>query len=92
MNHRRTFLKQLAAIAGAPGLAGLMKLDEALAAEMERLPTGGVGSFATVRDRYLLSPDVIYFNHGSIGTIPKSVMEARAAYLDLCETNPWLYM
>jgi len=92
MNHRRAFLKQLALIAGAPGLASLMKIDEALAAEIERLPTGGSDPLATVRDRYLLSPDVIYFNHGSIGTIPRVVVEARAAYLELCETNPWLYM
>jgi len=73
-------------------MASLMKIDEALAAEMERLPTRGPSPLATVRDRYLLSPDVIYFNHGSIGTIPRVVNEARAAYLELCETNPWLYM
>jgi selenocysteine lyase/cysteine desulfurase len=45
-----------------------------------------------LRDRYLLDPGVTYFNHGSIGTIPRVVQDARSAYLDLCETNPWLYM
>lgn len=41
---------------------------------------------------YLLSKDVTYFNHGSIGTIPKIVQKAHVEYLELCETNPWLYM
>ncbi len=94
MTHRRAFLKQLALIAGAPGLGKLMGLDRAFAEELERLPRPDTGdaSLSDLRDSYLLSPDIIYFNHGSIGTIPKAVMDARAAYLDLCETNPWLYM
>ncbi len=45
-----------------------------------------------IRDRYLLSPDVTYLNHGSIGTIPRVVHDAHVEYLRLCETNPWLYM
>jgi len=41
---------------------------------------------------YLLSPDVLYLNHASIGTIPRAVHEARVRYLTLCESNPHLYM
>ena len=94
MTHRRKFLKQLASVAGASALADLTALDRAFADEITgsaRLDRGRDG-FAGLRDRYLLSPDVIYFNHGSIGTIPRAVQTARAAYLDLCESNPWLYM
>jgi selenocysteine lyase/cysteine desulfurase len=94
MTHRRVFLKQLATIAGATGLGKLAGIDEAFAAELERIPSlnPGATTTASLRDRYMLSPSVTYFNHGSIGTIPRVVQEARAAYLDLCETNPWLYM
>jgi len=92
MTHRRIFLKQLAAIAGASGLAQLQAIDRAFAEELTRDANSDDGGLASLRDRYLLSPDVIYFNHGSIGTIPRAVMQARAAYLELCETNPWLYM
>src|SRR5690606_33272019 len=49
-------------------------------------------TFDGLAEEYLLSPDVLYLNHGSIGTIPRVVQTARQRYLDLCETNPWLYM
>jgi len=92
MTHRRVFLKQLAAIAGASGLGRLQAIDLASTEELARDANSDDAGLASLRDRYLLSPDIIYLNHGSIGTIPRVVMEARSAYLDLCETNPWLYM
>ena len=45
-----------------------------------------------LRDAYGLAPEVVYLNHASIGTMPKPLAAARASYLELCETNPWLYM
>ncbi len=90
MTHRRTFLKQLTAIAGATGISSVVAAHRALAREMARLPTAAAAW--ALRDRYLLDPGVTYFNHGSIGTIPRVVQQARTTYLDLCETNPWLYM
>ncbi len=48
--------------------------------------------FERLAENYLLAPEITYLNHASIGTMPKPVHTARAAYLDLCETNPWLYM
>lgn len=45
-----------------------------------------------LREEYLLDPGVIYLNHGSIGTVPRAVHRAHRAYLELCESNPWLYM
>lgn len=43
-------------------------------------------------EEYTLEPGLVYLNHGSIGTIPRRVQQARAAYLATCEQNPWLYM
>lgn len=41
---------------------------------------------------YTLKPGLAYLNHASVGTIPKPVQRAHARYLELCETNPWLYL
>ncbi len=93
MTHRRAFIKQLTSIAGASGLAGMLALDEAVATQLATLKAeADDASWATLRERYLLAPDVVYFNHGSIGTIPSTVHEAQVAYLRTCESNPWLYM
>jgi len=48
--------------------------------------------FQDLAKKYLLDPKVNYLNHASIGTIARPVHEARRKYLDICETNPWLYM
>jgi selenocysteine lyase/cysteine desulfurase len=94
MTHRRDFLKRLAAVAGAPALVRLRQVDTALAEELRSLPRPAPDGASQIRlrERYLLSPEVTYFNHASIGTIPRVVQQARAAYLDICESNPWLYM
>ncbi|MGD8699490.1 MAG: aminotransferase class V-fold PLP-dependent enzyme [Gemmatimonadales bacterium] len=94
MTHRRAFIKQLASMAGASGLGGLLALDESVGAELRSLsPTSADDvSWAALRERYLLAPEVVYFNHGSIGTVPRIVHEAQVAYLRTCESNPWLYM
>ena len=41
---------------------------------------------------YSVDPAVTYLNHASIGTVPRAVQDAHRRYLELCETNPWLYM
>jgi selenocysteine lyase/cysteine desulfurase len=94
MTHRRAFLKQLVSVAGASGLGSLISLDDLLARELDSLPrsSGGDSSWASLRDRYLLAPEIVYFNHGSIGTIPRIVHQAQVAYLRTCESNPWLHM
>lgn len=50
------------------------------------------GSVQALREAYLLSRDILYVNHASIGTIPRAVHDARVALLATCEENPWLYM
>ena len=91
-NSRRAFLQQ-AAVA-APVLAQLLAVRRALADE---LPAGLTASsqiplFERLGDAYSLDPEVIYLNHASIGTIPRSVQAAHGRYLEICERNPWLYM
>lgn len=94
MTQRRAFIKQLASMAGASGLGSLLALDEAFGAGLRSLSSTSAdeASWAALRERYLLAPEVVYFNHGSIGTIPRIVHEAQVAYLRACESNPWLYM
>ena len=64
------------------------------AADLQTLPplSGPGAESNALRDRYLLDPEILYFNHASIGTIPRAVHQARARYLEACEANPWLYM
>ncbi|MGD8867728.1 MAG: aminotransferase class V-fold PLP-dependent enzyme [Gemmatimonadales bacterium] len=94
MTHRRSFIKQLASVAGASGLGSLLALDESVSAQLRSLTPARDDdvSWSSLRDRYLLAPEVIYLNHGSIGTVPRIVHEAHVAYLRACESNPWLYM
>ncbi|MFQ5694632.1 MAG: aminotransferase class V-fold PLP-dependent enzyme [Terriglobia bacterium] len=84
---RRRFLQLAAA-------AGLVPVMRAFAAELDglALPELAASDFAHLREAYLLDPEVTYLNHGSMGTIPRAVQQARARTLDLCESNPWLYM
>ncbi len=94
LTHRRAFLKRVAAAVGGMGVADLLAIDEAFGRELTTLlaPAPGSPHFEELRSRYTLDERIIYFNNASIGTIPRLVQEARAVYLKLCETNPWLYM
>lgn len=85
--------RQLLKGAGAAALLAELGLirDRAWASEGASEPAVGLGA-AQLRHRYTLDPGVTYLNHASIGTVPRIVREAHAGYLELCETNPWLYM
>jgi selenocysteine lyase/cysteine desulfurase len=74
--------------------ASILDTQQAFAARLAELPAarGEQGSFPELRDAYALAPDLTYFNHASIGTIPKIVRQAQHEYQQLCETNPWLYI
>jgi len=91
MTDRRTFVR--GATAGAL-LAALGDARVAFAAELDRLTVRRAprNAFHGLAAEYLLGPDVLYFNHGSIGTIPRIVHEAHVRYLTVCESNPWLHM
>ena len=94
MRNRRSFIQQMSALAGTAALGNIMSVQEAFANEVpvSRLSDLSGPAWARLRDRYLLNEDITYFNHASMGTIPRIVHEARARYLDICESNPWLYM
>lgn len=86
---RRAFLK-------AAGLSALaLQLATTRQVFAESLPKRAVEAealFADLAREYALAPDVVYLNHASIGTMPKALRRAHREYLDLCESNPWLYM
>jgi isopenicillin-N epimerase len=89
---RRSFLRTLAAAgAGAPLLTRAERL-EAGAASRVSFDGASAESVRRLRDQYLLSSDLIYLNHASIGTVPEPVHRAHAGYLELCESYPSLYV
>ncbi len=94
MTDRRRFLSQLGRAAGLA--AGASLLDTRALAAGELVQTfrrlGDDRSARQLAEEYLLGPEVVYLNHASIGTIPRTVLQARQRYVELCETNPWLYM
>jgi len=81
---RRRFLG-LGAASLAAAFAGI---ERAYAHRIAELPE----EFAQLSAAYGLSPDITYFNHASIGTMPLLVIEAREQYQRACESNPWLYV
>jgi L-cysteine/cystine lyase len=86
---RRDLLKG----AGAAALLAEIGLIRQAAAMATTEPEGVIGdSVAIPGEDYSLDPAVTYLNHASIGTVPRVVQRAHRGYLDLCETNPWLYM
>jgi len=95
MATRRRFLTQLLATTGGLAVAG--PAEAAFAGLPRILPQLSLGdgsqeALAALRAEYLLDAGLLYVNHASIGTVPREVVEAHAAALRLCETNPWLYM
>ncbi|MFQ5676805.1 MAG: aminotransferase class V-fold PLP-dependent enzyme, partial [bacterium] len=92
---RREFLKKTkTGLAGVAALSTLSSIRAVFAEKLEELnlESDQKVDFANLREQYLLAPHIKYFNHGSIGTMPKMVHQAYRDYLAICETNPWLYM
>ena len=87
---RRSFLAALGSGAAVACLAQLHEVQAHFARGLDELVIDD--AFESMRSAYTLGENVTYFNHASIGTMPRLVQEARRKYLDLCETNPWLYM
>lgn len=74
------------------GLAAFLGDRHAFAAALARATRLAERSTAALRDEYLLAPGLLYLNHGSIGTIPKAVLDEHVRRLRECETNPHLHM
>jgi selenocysteine lyase/cysteine desulfurase len=94
MTDRRSFIKRAGSLAGAAAFGDLFARRAAVAGQIQTVTplARRSGHLAQLREEYLLDPNVIYFNHASIGTIPRVVHQAQTGYLELCESNPWLYM
>lgn len=93
---RRGFLRSLAAAGAA---SPLLARAERLEASLSEATAGGTAfraddrsSVLRLRAQYLLSDDLIYLNHASIGTVPEAVHRAHVGYLELCERHPSLYV
>lgn len=95
---RRRFLTTLAAAgASAPIMAAAQRLEAAESASGQtwsrhRFDAANPESVQSLRDQYMLSTDLIYLNHASIGTVPRAVHSAHVGYLELCESFPSLYV
>ena len=94
MNRRRFVKNTLVGTAGTILAEQILGIRQTFASQLEEVFASirDAGDFSKLRQEYLLHPDVVFFNHASIGTIPRAVQETRRHYLDLCETNPWLYI
>lgn len=83
---RREFLKTLSTGAA---ISMLRPIENLFQGKLEEVIKNGKIPSAK---EYSVSKRVKYLNHGSTGTIPKIVQEAHHNYLEMCESNPWLYM
>lgn len=92
---RRRFLRTLVASGAAlPVVARAEGIEAALSTGSSAFPLDPTSeaSVRRLRDQYLLSDDLIYLNHASIGTVPAAVHRAHIGYLELCESYPSLYV
>lgn len=92
---RRRFLRNLAAAGIATSLlARVEELGAAVVSGPGARPfdAEAPGAVRQLRGEYLLADDLAYLNHASIGTVPRAVVRAHAAYLEICESHPSLYV
>lgn len=95
---RRGFLATLvAAGASAPVLAAAERLEASEPGTItgsfaKGFDAGDQSAIQSLREQYMLSGDLIYLNHASIGTVPRPVHSAHVGYLELCESFPSLYV
>lgn len=87
---RRKFLGA-GATAAASLLTNILAIRNQTSDEIREVKPGSDGSLIR-KDEYSLDDAITYLNHASIGTVPRVVQRSHQRYLDLCETNPWLYM
>lgn len=91
---RRRFLSKAGRSTAATGaVALLLKTSDLFSQQIDATPPTTLEDVdvAKLRSQYSIGRDVVYLNHASIGSIPVPVQKARAEYLKICESNPWLY-
>ena len=82
---RRNFLRSLGSIIGSSLLLSDNIIAEILKDKVSNDPQ-------RLAKEYLLKENSSYLNHASIGTVPKVIHEAHVKYLEICESNPSLYV
>ena len=85
LSTRRDFLQSLTSLIGSSVL-----LSENVFADL--LNKDKIIDPKILAEKYLLKKGSIYLNHASIGTVPKLIHEAHVKYLEICESNPSLYV
>ena len=91
---RRNFLSTAGRSTAATGaMALLLKTSDLFAQQIDAAAPTATDHIdvSKLRSQYSIGSDVVYLNHASIGAIPIPVQNARAEYLKICESNPWLY-
>ena len=53
---------------------------------------GGITDDATLKNEFLLDPEIAYLNHGSFGACPRAVFEAYQRYQRELEREPVDYL
>ena len=84
-NTRRNFLRSLGSIIGG----SLLLTDNVIA---EILNHNVLNDPQKLAKTYLLKEKSSYLNHASIGTVPKLIHQAHIKYLEICESNPSMYV
>ena len=84
---RRHFLN----LTGATAALGSIRTSFAHQLESTQVATNSASRFRQMRSWFLLDDSVVYLNHASIGTVPRAVIQAYQGYLEVYESNPWLY-
>ena len=91
--HRRGFLTSSAAIVAALATAKNSFANSLPFQNQEanKQPESDA-DFQELAEFYSLEKGLGYLNHASIGCVPIPVQKARAEYLRICESNPWLHI
>ena len=85
LSTRRDFLQSLTSLIGSSVL-----LNDNLFANL--LSEDKIIDPKILAKKYLIKKGSIYLNHAAIGTVPKLIHEAHVKYLEICESNPSLYV
>ena len=84
---RRHFLN----LTGATAALASIRTSFAHQLESTQVATNSASRFRQMRSWFLLDDSVVYLNHASIGTVPRAVIQGYQGYLEVYESNPWLY-
>lgn len=100
-NNRRTFVKQLTALAGAYSASSLFNMAhaadfEAAAKRVAHLTDAQIATdedyWATIQQAYTVNSNIIILNNGGVSPAPLVVQQALLRYNDLANQGPSYYM